>query len=98
MFFADVVADAAELTQCVGVLPQLLSVSKADGVDDEVGMDMLGIAVCADLYLISRPGFLRKRSGNLVCLLGSDVLSGMEGLNILVEVDAVHFVVGTFRC
>ena len=26
------------------------------------------------------------------------MLTGMEGLNVLVEIDAVHFVVGSFRC
>ena len=95
---ADLVADAAKLSQGVWILPQLSSVNKADRVDHEVGMDVLGIAVGADLHLISRPCFLCKRSCNLMRLLGSDILPGMEGLNVLVEVDAVQFVVGSFRC
>lgn len=45
MFFADLVTDTAELMQGVGILPQLSSVNKADRVDHEVGMDVLGIAV-----------------------------------------------------
>ena len=63
-----------------------------------MGMDMLGITVGADLHFMSRPRFFCELSGDLVCLLGSNFLPGMEGLNVLVEVDAVQFVVGGFRC
>ena len=79
-------------------MPELSSVNKADGVDHKVGMDVLGIAVGGYLHFISRPSFLCKCSCNLMRLLGSDILPGMEGLNVLVEVDAVHFVVGSLRC
>ena len=95
---ADLVADAAKLPQGVGILAELLPVHEADRVDYEVGMNMLGIAVSADLHLISRPRFLRKLSCDLMRLLGCDVLPGMEGLNVLVEVNTVQFVVGSFRC
>ena len=98
MFLANLVTDTAKLAQGVVILAELLAVHKADGVDHEMGMDVLGITVRADLHLISRPCFLCKRSCNLMRLLGSDILPGMEGLNVLVEVDAVHFVVGSFRC
>ena len=97
MLFADMVTDPAKLAQGVGILAELLAVHKADGVDHEMGMDVLGIAVGADLHRISRPCFFCKPSGNLMCLLGRDVLPWMEGLNILIEVDAVHFVVGSLR-
>ena len=98
MLFADLIADAAKLAQGVGILPELSSVNKADGVDRKVGMDVLGIAVGGYLHFISRPCFFCKRSCNLMRLLGSDILPRMEGLNVLVEVDSVHFVVGSFRC
>ena len=98
MLFADLVTDPAKLAQGVGILPEFLPVHEADGVDHKVGMDMLGIAVGGYLHLISGPRFLCKRSCNLMRLLGSDILPGMEGLNVLVEVDAVHFVVGSLRC
>ena len=55
-----------------------------------MGMDMLCIAMGGHLHFISRPSFFSKLSGNLMCLLGCDVFSGMEGLNILVEVNAIH--------
>ena len=98
MLFADLVTDPAKLAQGVGILAELLPVHEAERVDHKVGMDVLGIAVGADLHLISRPCFLRKLSGDLVRLLGRDVLSWMERLNVLVEVNAVHFLVGSFRC
>ena len=98
MLFADLVTDSAKLAQGVGILAELSPVYKADGVDHEVGVDMLGIAVGADLHFISRPRFLCKRSCNLMCLLRRDAFPGMEGLNVLIEVDAVRFVVGSFRC
>lgn len=98
MFLADLIADAAKLAQGVGILPELSSVNKADGVDDKMGVDVLGIAVGGYLHFISRPCFLRKGSCDLMRLLGSDILPRTEGLHILVEVDAVHFVVGSLRC
>lgn len=98
MLFADPVTDPAKLAQGVGILAEFLAIYKADGVDYEMGMDVLGIAVGGYLHFISRPCFLRKCSCNLMCLLGSDALPGMKGLNVLVEIDAVHFVVGSLRC
>lgn len=98
MFLADLVTDAAKLAQGIGILPQLSSVHEADGVDHEMGMDVLGIAVGGYLYLISRPRFLSELPCYLVSLLGCDILPGMKGLNVLVEVDAVQFVVGSLRC
>ena len=98
MCHADLVTDTAELAQGVGILPELSSVNKADGVDHKVGMDVLGIAVGGYLHFISRPRFLCKRSGDLMCLLGCNFLPGMEGLHILIEVDSIRFVVGSLRC
>ena len=63
-----------------------------------MGMDVLGIAVGGYLHFISRPRFLCKLSGYLMRLPGSDVLPWMKGLNVLVEIDTIHFVVGSFRC
>ena len=98
MFFADLVTDTAKLAQSVGILAEFLAVYEADGVDHKVGVDMLGITVRADLHFISRPCFFCELSGNLVCLLGRDVLPWMEGLHILIEVDSIRFVVGSLCC
>ena len=62
MFFADLVTDAAKLAQGVGILAEFFAIYKTDRVDHEVGMDVLGIAVRADLHFIFRPCFFRKHS------------------------------------
>ena len=54
---------------------------------------MFGIAVGGDLDFVTGPGFHSELSGNLMGLLIGDVLPGGEGLNILIEVDAVHLAV-----
>ena len=94
MFPAQLIADGTELLQSAGVLPQLPSIHEADGVDDEVGVDVLGIAMGGHLHLMSGPGFHSELSGNLMGFLIGDVLPGREGLHILIEVDAVQFAVG----
>ena len=94
VFHADLVADLPELPQSGRGLAELHPGFKADGVDHEVGMDMLGIAVGGHLHLISRPGFGGKLQTDGVGLFIGDVLVGRKGLNVLVEIDAVQLVVG----
>ena len=55
---------------------------------------MFGIAVGGHLHLMSGPGFHGELSGDGMGLLVGDVLPGREGLDILIEVDAVQFAVG----
>ena len=94
MLPAQLITDGTELLQCIGVLPQLSAIHKADGVDNKMGVDMLGIAVGGHLYLMSGPGFRGELSGNGMGLLVGDILPGREGLDILIEVDAVQLAVG----
>ena len=94
MLPAQLIADSTELLQCIGVLPQLSAIHKADGVDHEMGVSVFGIAVGGHLHLMSGPGFHGELSGNVVGLLIGDVLPGREGLDILIEVDAVQLAVG----
>ena len=91
---ADLVADLPELAEGVGVLAELLPSLKADGIDDEVGVDMPGIAVGGHLHLMPRPCLRRKLQTDGMGLDIGDVLPGRKGLDILVEVDAVQLVVG----
>ena len=93
MLHANLVADLPELPQGGGGLVQLHPGFKADGVDHEVGMDMLGIAVGGYLHLMPRPSLSCKLQANLMCLLISDLLLGGKGLNVLVEIDPVQLVV-----
>ena len=94
MLPAQLIADSTELLQCIGVLPQLSAIHKADGVDHEMGVDVLGIAVGGHLHLMSGPCFHGEFSGDTVRLFIGDILPGREGLNILIEVDAVQLAVG----
>ena len=91
---AQFITDGTELLQCIGVLPQLPAVYETDRVDYEVGVDVFGIAVGGHLHLMSGPGFHGELSGNVVRLLIGDILPGREGLDILIEVDAVQLTVG----
>ena len=94
MLPAQLIADGTELLQGVGILPQLSAIHKADGVDNKMGVDVIGIAVGGPLHLMSGPGFHGELSGDVVGLFIRDVLPGREGLDILIEVDAVQFAVG----
>ena len=94
MLPAQFIADGTELLQSTGILPQLSAIHEADGVDHKMGVDMFGIAVGGHLHLMSGPGFHGELSGNVVRLLIGDILPGREGLDILIEVDAVQFAVG----
>ena len=95
MRHADLVADLPELAEGIGVLAELLSRLKADGIDDEVGVDMPGIAVGGHLHLMPRPGLRCELQSDGMGLGIGDVLSGRKGLDILVKVDAVQLVVGS---
>ena len=94
MRHADFVADLPELAEGVGILAELLPCLEADGIDDEVGVDMPGVAVSGHLHLMPRPGLRRKLQPYGMGLGIGDVLPGGEGLDILVEVDAVQLAVG----
>ena len=94
MLPAQFIADGTELLQSVGILSQLPAVYETDGVDHKMGVDVFGIAVGGHLHLMSGPGFHGELSGDGVGLFIGDILPGREGLDILIEVDAVQFAVG----
>ena len=93
MLHTDLVADLPELPQSGGCLAELHSRFEADGVDHEMGVDMLGIAVGGYLHLMPRPSLGCKFQTDLVSLLISDLLLGRKGLHILVKIDTVHLVI-----
>ena len=96
MRHADIVTDHPQKLQGIGILPQFVTIHKADGVDDEVGVDVVGVAVGGHLHFMSGPGTGGELSGDGVGLLMGDVLLGREGLDVLIEVDAIQFAVGIF--
>lgn len=59
-----------------------------------MGVDVFCIAVGGHLHLMSRPGFHGELSGDVMGLLIGNVLPGREGLDILIEVDAVQLAIG----
>ena len=96
MLPAQLIADGTELLQSVGILPQLSAIHEADGVNNKMRVDVFGIAVGGHLHLMPGPCFHGELSGNVVRLLIGDVLPGREGLDILIEVDAVQLAVSIF--
>lgn len=64
------------------------------GVDDEVTVDMVGIAVGGDENFRTGPRTGGELQSKFMCLPVRDIFRGREGLDILVEVDAAHFAVG----
>ena len=75
-------------------MPKLQSSLEVHGVDNEVTVYMVGIAVGGDENFRTGPCAGGKLQGKFMCLFVGDILRGREGLDILVEVDATHFTVG----
>jgi len=98
MCHTDIIADQPKKLQSVGVLPEFQSSLEVYGVDDEVTVYMVGIAVGGDENLSTGPGTDSEFHSDLMCLLGSDILRGFEGLHILVEVNAVHLSMSCLGC
>ena len=94
MSHADIVTDHPQELQGIWVLMKLQSCLEVYGVDDEVTVDMVGIAVGGDENFRTGPCTGSKLQGKFMCLFVHDILRGREGLDILVEVDAAHFSVG----
>ena len=97
MGLADLVADLPQDFQRVGILPELSSRLEAYRVDDEVGMHMPGVAVRSDQDLRAWPSPGGKLQGDLMGPRGRDGFLGREGLDVLIKVDPVHFIVGGLR-
>ena len=76
-------------------MPQLQTSLEVYGVDDEVTVNMVGIAVGGDKNLRTGPCTGGEFQSNVMCLPVGDIFLGGEGLDILVEVDAAHF---AMRC
>ena len=69
----DIIANLPQILQGVGILPKLHTGFKVHGVDDEVTMDMVGIAVSGDLDFVTGPCFHSELFGNLMRLPGCDI-------------------------
>ena len=94
---ANFVIESPQLNQRIRALPQLFAVLKADRVNDEVRVQVVGIGVSCYKDLMTRPSALRKLSGDGVNLLRSGVFIRRKRLNIVIEVDATRLAVRLFR-
>lgn len=95
MLHANLITDLPELPQRGRGLVKLHPGFKADGVDHEVGMHVLGIAVGGHLHLVPWPCLCCEFQTDGMGLLVSHLFFGRKGLHILVEIDAVQLVVGS---
>ena len=98
MSHADIIADQPQELECIGILPEFQTGFKVHRVDDEVTMDMVGIAVGSNENFRTGPGSGGEFQSYLMSLFGSDDLRGFEGLYILIEVDSIHFSVSCLGC
>ena len=89
MFHADLVADLSHLLQGIWCEVQLLSGVRVDGVDDQVGVQVLRVDVCGHQNLAAWEEPLRQLLGDLVRFRRRDFLLGREGLDVLVEEGSV---------
>ena len=94
MRHADIVTDHPQELQGICVLMKFQSCLEVYGVDDEVTVDMVGIAVGGDENFRTGPRTGGELQSKFMCLPVCDVFRGRERLDILVEVDAAHFAVG----
>ena len=98
MRHADIVTDHPQELQGIWILMQLQPSLEVYRVDDEVTVDMVGIAVGGDKHFRTGPRAGSKLQGKFMCLPVRDILRRREGLDILVEVDAAHFAMRCLSC
>ena len=90
---ANLVVDLSVCQQIIGTLVELVSVAKADAVDHEMVVQMVGVNVCGDHHLEVRELPLGKLQTDGVDLLGCDIVIGREGLD---EVPNFFALIGFF--
>ena len=95
---ADLVTDLPHLLQGVGGEVQLLSGVRVDGVDDQVGVQVLRVHVCGHQHLTAWEEPLRQFLSDLVRFRRRDFLFGREGLDVLVEEGSAGLPVEILGC
>ena len=93
MFLTECIGQSAKIFQCIGPLAKHLPRLVTHRIDNEMGMDVLGIGVGGNEHLAVRPSLSSKILGQLVRLFPSDRFLGMERLDVVVEPDRTIFVV-----
>ena len=95
---ADLVADLPHLLQGVGDEVQLFPGVRVDGVDDQVGVQVLRINVCGHQHLTAWEEPLCQFLSDLVRFRRRDFLFGREGLDVLVEEGSAGLPVKVLGC
>ena len=95
---ADLVADLPHLLQGVGGEVQLLSGVRVDGIDDQVGVQVLRVHVCGHQNLAAWEEPLRQFLSDLVRFRRRDFLFGRERLDVLVEEGSAGLPVKVLGC
>lgn len=85
MHLTDLVADLAHLLQSPGGEVEFLSRFRMDGVDHQVGVEVLGVHMSGDQDLAAGEELLRQLEPELVRLGRGEIFFRREGLDILVE-------------
>lgn len=85
MFPADLVADQPHFFQCPGRKVELSSSVRLDGVDDEVGVEMIRIEVRCHQHFTARKELLRQLQCHPVGLRRSNLFMRRKRLDVLVE-------------
>ena len=94
MLQTQLVRQLPQAAKGIGTLPEHFPALPAHRVDDEVGVDVLGVQVGGDEHLAVRPGFCGELFRQLVGLFPGDHLVRRKGLDVVIEphgtVLAVH--------
>ena len=94
---ADRVAHLAELFDGMRTLTELAPVLPVHGVDDEVRVRVVGVAVGTDQHLVTGPRLLRELQRQRVRVGGADRVAGVEGLRVLIKIHTGRFPVDLLR-
>ena len=90
MLPAQVVADGTELLQCIGVLPQLSAIHKADTIEYNVGMNVIRIIVnTINCFILPAQIFLHKPLCYLIGSIWTD-LTFLKGNDKMIALTLIH--------
>ncbi len=96
VFYADLVADLPHLFQRSGSEMELLPGIRMDGVDHQMGVEVLPVHMSCHQNLTAGEESLRQFQPDLMGLGGSEIFFWGEGLGVLVEEGACVFSVEVF--
>lgn len=93
MILTECIGQSAKMFQCVGSLAKHLPRLVTHRIDNEMGMNVLGIGMGGNEHLTVRPSLPCKVLGQLVRLFPSDRFLRMKRLDVVVEPDGAILVV-----